>query len=359
MTSLWLDVPEALAPLKHTARHDSSLKFTLMTFNALAQTLIRRDRYPNCTKNALKLKTRMPLLVNVIEQHKPDIICLQEIDHDHFASNFGSTFTRLGYEWSFDRKTPKDGKDTAQYGLCVGWKSATFESKWQLILDFDSAEPPCQSKTDWQTGCIAQVAAFTTSNPSVGLIVSNQHSYWRPAAKFTKLHQAMVTLEGITDLKRQLEQVDESGIRWHGFMCGDFNVTPLEATYRGIRMHKPLTPEMMADLQLDAEEGAVDTIIKRRESLPRLDSCYSTYRAIVSKSPAPNIDHDEPEYTHWSEGFVGTLDYIFSVRDEELSVKVERLLRIVTLEELRAPIPNETIGSDHLPIMAELTLSRA
>ncbi|TPX52263.1 hypothetical protein SeMB42_g01517 [Synchytrium endobioticum] len=335
-----------------------AFKFTLMTFNVLAQTLIKRERHPNCTKTALKLKTRMPLITSVIEQHQPDILSLQEVDVDHFAAYFTPVFTKLGYTYQFDRKTGvSDAKALAGYGLCIAWKKDCFDVKRKIQIDFDAVEPRCQSKSKWQTGLIAQILAFTSaSTPSIGIIVSNQHSYWRPLARFTKLHQAMATLERVMELKREVNHESTSNIHWHAFLSGDFNITPQEPTYTAVRMHQPITSDILAALEPDAEsKAAAETIIERRKELPVLDSCYSIYTAVHGKrTQSPVID--EPEYTHWSEDFAGTLDYLFSVREATSRIQVEKLLKIPTLDELKPPIPNEEFGSDHLPLMAELSV---
>ncbi|TPX44595.1 hypothetical protein SeLEV6574_g04394 [Synchytrium endobioticum] len=329
----WIEVPSSP---KASVAMQKAFKFTLMTFNVLAQTLIKRERHPNCTKTALKLKTRMPLITSVIEQHQPDILSLQE----------------------FDRKTGvSDAKALAGYGLCIAWKKDCFDVKRKIQIDFDAVEPRCQSKSKWQTGLIAQILAFTSaSTPSIGIIVSNQHSYWRPLARFTKLHQAMATLERVMELKREVNHESTSNIHWHAFLSGDFNITPQEPTYTAVRMHQPITSDILAALEPDAEsKAAAETIIERRKELPVLDSCYSIYTAVHGKrTQSPVID--EPEYTHWSEDFAGTLDYLFSVREATSRIQVEKLLKIPTLDELKPPIPNEEFGSDHLPLMAELSV---
>lgn len=118
--------------------------FTMMSYNILArellfivawstslissvclyiECLVRRTLFPYCSKEDLKHKPRLSLLIEEITKtHQPDVACLQEVDRLDLIK---ADFEGAGYEWVYIKKHPEreDG-----HGLCVLWKKA----KWVL-----------------------------------------------------------------------------------------------------------------------------------------------------------------------------------------------------------------------------------
>jgi hypothetical protein len=83
-------------PTRDSEEHKDSIKFTVMTWNVLADHYVSREDYPSCPPFALKWGYRRQLLLQVIETLSPDILCLQELqDFAFFASNLEQKRIRL------------------------------------------------------------------------------------------------------------------------------------------------------------------------------------------------------------------------------------------------------------------------
>ncbi|RUS19482.1 hypothetical protein BC937DRAFT_87403 [Endogone sp. FLAS-F59071] len=72
---------------------DPERKLTIMTYNILAQSLIRRELFPHAG-NALKRKPRQTLIMDEFNLYKPEIACLQEVDH--LEDEYGNAFKMAG-----------------------------------------------------------------------------------------------------------------------------------------------------------------------------------------------------------------------------------------------------------------------
>lgn len=58
----------------------ASLTCSIMTYNVLAQSLVRRSIFPT-NGEALKWKNRSTVLANEIEYYSPDVLCLQACNY--------------------------------------------------------------------------------------------------------------------------------------------------------------------------------------------------------------------------------------------------------------------------------------
>ncbi|KAJ1988884.1 RNA exonuclease ngl2 [Dimargaris cristalligena] len=254
----------------------SSFKF--MTWNALAQTLVRRELYPYCTKAQLKWKSRKQRLLAEFEFYRPDVACFQEIDRDFWLTDWAPVLDKLSYHWRFF------GYPTKNHGCCLVWRSDTWscldyrpvlidqsQTVANYVLTTDNvaqvavlcrhaegvkaAENQNESHTSTfqpsASADSAQAHAFT-SEPSwsprsiippggEALIVSNTHLYWNPQGGFNRLAQGLVIHRTIAELNQphqnQLPVV----------MAGDFNTTPVEGLYPALH-HQLDAPGLVSNL---------------------------------------------------------------------------------------------------------------
>jgi hypothetical protein len=74
----WLAIPPGLLTRPAALPAEvSSFKMTIMTYNILAQSLIKRFLFPYCDKETLQWKYRKMNLLNEILGHRPDVACFQ------------------------------------------------------------------------------------------------------------------------------------------------------------------------------------------------------------------------------------------------------------------------------------------
>ncbi|PVU87882.1 hypothetical protein BB559_005849 [Furculomyces boomerangus] len=96
-------VPKSCAFRKFVYRNtenineDAPSTFTIMSYNLLSQTNIRRELFPYANSKSLKWKYRKNNLIQEILHHSPDIACLQEVGIEHWHVNYKPEFERNGY----------------------------------------------------------------------------------------------------------------------------------------------------------------------------------------------------------------------------------------------------------------------
>ncbi|KAJ1985209.1 RNA exonuclease ngl2 [Dimargaris verticillata] len=242
--------------------------FTVMTWNVLAQNLIKRDLFPYCTKSQLKWRSRKARLLAEFEFYRPDIACLQEVDKELWQSTWAPLLGTLGYAWRYY------GYHTKRHGCCLAWK----RQKWRCLdystVDLDASQRV--GRLHLPTDNVAQVIALarrashscapqsTTPSPAPTpsvvaadqtqphhlssdrcwqpdhqrspqeqvLLVSNCHLYWSPYGDVCKLAQVAVIERALAQLQLRLR------CTFPALMCGDFNSAPTSAVYQALR-HTP------------------------------------------------------------------------------------------------------------------------
>jgi endonuclease/exonuclease/phosphatase family metal-dependent hydrolase len=71
-----------------------TITFSATTYNVLAQRHVHRDRYPRSPTGALEAAPRRERLLRRIDEHRVDLLCLQEVEpdlHDVLVARLGPT----------------------------------------------------------------------------------------------------------------------------------------------------------------------------------------------------------------------------------------------------------------------------
>ena len=79
-------------------------QFIVLTYNLLADVCATEEQYSNCPSFALKWEDRRENLLKEILQGDVDIICLQELQQNHFIDFFYLELAKHGYEGIFKEK---------------------------------------------------------------------------------------------------------------------------------------------------------------------------------------------------------------------------------------------------------------
>ncbi len=89
----------------------------ILSYNVLAQVLVKRAWYPYASKPSLKQALRIPKVLDlIIKTHKPDIACLQEVDL--FDQFYQKRLNSAGYDYVYLKKDDR----AHSHGLCICWK---------------------------------------------------------------------------------------------------------------------------------------------------------------------------------------------------------------------------------------------
>ncbi|GAA5995172.1 hypothetical protein JCM5350_001858 [Sporobolomyces pararoseus] len=245
-----------------------SRKLSIMSWNMLAQALVRRELFPG--SDCLKGKDRIPPLMAEVLYYAPDVACLQEVDRlsDHLPhlSLTHSYTSFIGY-----RNKP--------HGLLIAHKNTVFDKVGERGLRLDEqpieddpeplpassrandehvdqpkdGEPPASESTEEErppdaatpssrASRIAAGLSRTTRNvalfvalkfkdrPTEGIIVGTTHLFWHPKHVYERVRQTGILLREANKFRE--ESPDGIWKDWPVFLAGDFNTQPCELTYR-------------------------------------------------------------------------------------------------------------------------------
>lgn len=253
-----------LAELSAGVNHD--VPFTVLSFNVLAQTLIRREMFPSSSAQALKWPFRRDTLHKEIQTYAADIMCLQEVDfYNEFWLPRVVNDPNMGYgDGHWKQKRAK------QDGVAVIWRKSKFECVARQDIEFDElvqAEPYANGGqgsdlSELVRGNVATIVALkrkraggplsptcslstssgsthsssttslysngNNSEDSEGVIVFNTHLFWNPRYNYVRLVQSAIALEQIALFKAK------HGLRWPVIMCGDYNHSSGDASYEAL-----------------------------------------------------------------------------------------------------------------------------
>ncbi|KAF9924356.1 hypothetical protein FBU30_005659 [Linnemannia zychae] len=233
-------------------------RFLFMTYNLLAQALVRRDMFPHASQKALRWKFRKQNMLQEILGFAPDLACLQEVDF--WDEVYHPAFIKAGYDTVYHKNHNK------KHGCAIIWRKTRFEKVEQQTLEYDDHGQPT-----FTTGNVGLMVALKpvehlTKNPDPnadmvlpdedeakdeqtdnqdseplgGILVATTHLFWRPDGSYERLRQASVFLEMVQEWNKTLNYTVLLG--------GDFNTTPRDAAYRAMTRNE-MPPQQIPNLQ--------------------------------------------------------------------------------------------------------------
>ncbi|KAK3578525.1 hypothetical protein CHS0354_007781 [Potamilus streckersoni] len=202
--------------------------FTIMSYNVLAQHLLEDNMnlYTHCSQSSLDWKHRKRRLKEEFQKHNLDIICLQEVQDDHYQEFFLPELSKLGYDGVYKRRTG-DKKD----GCATFYKTHKF-----IVQDFIPVEyyrPNGGFILDRDN-----VALIVKLRPKTDdliandcLCVANTHLLFNPRQGGIKLAQLAILLAEMD--KHMYDQNFGKHCSLYGpaIICGDFNSEPFSDLY--------------------------------------------------------------------------------------------------------------------------------
>jgi mRNA deadenylase 3'-5' endonuclease subunit Ccr4/protein-tyrosine phosphatase len=344
-------IKRTMLPIKDSAASSSSASsstpasssplppFTFLTMNTLADSLCTATSFPHTNAAALAWQSRKDMLIEEMigaNRHggtgeaKPDIICLQEVDH--YSDFFHPLLSVHGYSTSFFLKKPDpESQDGAAIFVRTGGQAPKFrvgqhetmrisEKMNQVcilvqLIPLDTSGAPCQKKRLYvATAHLKAKEGFEAiRRKQVELIMQHLRSF------ISRVHDVLTTGDGATASPSDKNPPHAS----LGFtlpesaaviFAGDLNDTPTSPMYEYLMSHQagghdasssnPFAFSSLYNQHHDASNPANDpselfTTVKHRNVLVQrcIDYCFYTDplrpTAILS---VPIIKRDLPEY---------------------------------------------------------------
>ncbi|XP_014327981.1 nocturnin isoform X1 [Xiphophorus maculatus] len=300
--------PKLLAPCSH--QHNPSIR--VLQWNILAQALGEgKDSFIRCPLEALSWHERKYQILEEILTYRPDIVCLQEVDH--YYDTFQPIMARLGYHGNFLPKPWSPCLDVEHNngpdGCALFYRRSRFHLHSTAHLRLSAMMLPTNQVAIAQTlRCLA-----TGRQLCVAVTHLKARSGW----------ERLRSAQG-ADLLQSLQGITAPGSGAGPgpvplVVCGDFNAEPSEDVYR------------------------------RFSSSPL--GLSSAYKLLSGDGQM------EPAYTSWkirpSGESCSTLDYIWY---SERALRVEALLDIPTEQQIGPDrLPSYHYPSDHLALLCDIS----
>ncbi|CAA7054199.1 unnamed protein product [Microthlaspi erraticum] len=359
---------EGIGHLDSNGRPLSMGSFTVLSYNILADTYASSDIYSYCPTWALSWTYRRQNLLREIVKYHADIVCLQEVQNDHFEEFFSPELDKHGYQALFKRKTNEVfvGNTNTIDGCATFFRRDRFSHVKKYEVEFNKAAqsltealiPVAQKKIALNRLVKDNVALIVVLEAKFGnqatdipgkrqlLCVANTHVSVSHDLKDVKLWQVHTLLKGLEKIAASADIPM--------LVCGDFNTVPASSPHSLLAMGKldPMDPDLMVD-----PFGILRPHTKLTHQLP-LVSAYSSFArrggSLITEQQRRKLDpaSNEPLFTNCTRDFIGTLDYIFYTAD---TLTVESLLELLDEESLRkdTALPSPEWSSDHIALMAE------
>uniref|UniRef100_A0A164X6Q5 poly(A)-specific ribonuclease n=1 Tax=Daucus carota subsp. sativus TaxID=79200 RepID=A0A164X6Q5_DAUCS len=324
--------------------------FTVLSYNILSDIYATNEVYNYCPTWALSWPYRRQNLLREIVGYRADIVCLQEVQSDHFEEFFSPELDKHGYQALFKKKTAEvfTGNVNAIDGCATFFRRDRFAHVKKYEVEFNKA---AQSLTDAVVPTAQRKTALNRLvKDNVALIVVLEAKFGNQGIDNPGKRQLVCVVH---TLLKGLEKIAASA-DIPMLVCGDFNSVPGSAPHALLALGKvdPMHPELAVD-PLNILRPAT----KLTHQLP-LVSAYSSFARIGAglgfeqqrRRMDPNTN--EPLFTNCTRDFIGTLDYIFYSAD---SLTVESLLELLDEDSLRkdTALPSPEWSSDHIALLAE------
>ncbi|XP_030413372.1 protein angel homolog 2 isoform X1 [Gopherus evgoodei] len=377
--------------------------FTVMSYNILSQNLLEDNShlYKHCRRPVLMWGYRFPNILREIRQLDADVLCLQEVQEDHFGMEIKPSLEYLGYHCEYKMRTGRKPD-----GCAICFKISKFNLISSNPVEFFRHDIPLLDRDN--VGLVLLLQPRFHCKATAAVCIANTHLLYNPRRGDIKLTQLAMLLAEIASVAHQ-----KDGRFCPIIICGDFNSVPGSPLYSFIKEGKlnyeglpigkvsgqeqfpggqriltiPIWPPSLGISQScvyevqrqrqeentgvekkEAKLEHTEEIIIAAEKFPsklqhhfRLSSVYSHYL------PESGV----PEVTTCHSRSAVTVDYIFysTAKDDSAAqpgvedtsdggLKLLGRLSLLTEQDLWTVngLPNEHNSSDHLSLLAQFRL---
>ncbi|XP_073465649.1 protein angel homolog 1 [Aquarana catesbeiana] len=206
---------------------EKQFDFTILSYNILSQDLIEQNPhlYQHCPPSILHWDYRWPNLLQELQHWEADILCLQEVQENHYKDQIQPSLSALGYSCHYKRRT---GRKTDGCATC--FKTQRFTLLLESHVEF--FRPAVGVLNRDNVGLVLLLRPVLSEEAPDGLntpnlCVANTHLLYNPRRGDIKLAQLALLLAEVDKLSHTPE-----GQRCPIILCGDLNATPSSPLYQ-------------------------------------------------------------------------------------------------------------------------------
>ena len=216
---------------KEIGQPRNSVKFSVFSYNVLAQHLLEEHTYlyKNANPEALDWDGRSQRILREFKDSKADVLCLQEVQSDHFDSFYVPNLKRLGFVGIFKKRT---GDKTD--GCAIFYRISKFNLAETISVEY--CKPDVKILDRDNIGLIALLTP-KVKPPLAGdvpfICVATTHLLYNPSRHDIKLAQLQLLFAELDHIA--FKSSDGQSNAYHPvILTGDFNLTPETSIYRFI-----------------------------------------------------------------------------------------------------------------------------
>ncbi|XP_028996267.1 protein angel homolog 2 isoform X2 [Betta splendens] len=365
----------------------TAFDFVVMSYNILSQELLQDNAYlyRHCNPSVLPWDYRLPNLLSEIQQHNADILCLQEVQEDHYENQIKPALQKQGYSSKYKKRT--GGKPD---GCAVFYKSSRLSLVSSTPVEFFRSGDDLLDRDN--VGLVVLLKPNDAAGQSGSICVANTHLLFNPRRGDIKLAQLAILLAEISRLSRLPD-----GSAAPVVLCGDFNATPWSPLlsfltegyldYRGLllsmvsgqqspprgqrRLGSPLwspslginclcqyeatPPGGNSDQPAQGQAGAAAADRAKLEHGLKLASSYQRHRMPDGRREITTCHYQSAKMVDY---ILFTSDLSSTSSPPGRGLQLLGRLSLVGESELQAVngLPNQHHSSDHLPLLARFLL---
>lgn len=303
-------------------------------------------------------------LIREIVDVGPDIICLQEVQADHYESHIYNAMHEAGFEGVYKQKTRQSMGLTGKVdGCALFWRRTKFHLIESYSIEFNElaqrqvsqvmglnprSEEGASILNKLSKDNVAQLvvlelaqqsmASRTNRDPINQVCIANTHLYSNKDCPDVKLWQTLHLLQELETF------VMSRGTNLPLMICGDFNSTPESAVY-DLLSRQAVHPGH-PDVNIGDEHGP--NILPDVMSITHSHMLGSVYSSVLG---------EEPKFTNYTQQFKGVLDYMWYSNQNLRPLSAAPIPEESVLTRHGDALPSTQFSSDHIMQISDMQIA--
>lgn len=357
-------VKRTLVTAKTGAGAGAGARFRIVSYNVLAEIYATQQQYPYCDIWALSWEYRFHNIMREIVDAAADVVCLQEVQADHYENHLYASMSDQGFEGVYKQKTRQSmGLAGKVDGCALFWRRTKFHLVESYSIEFNELaqrqatqvmglNPRSDEGMNFLNRLsrdnIAQLVVLELANPQLAtrsnrdpinqVCIANTHLYSNKDHPDVKLWQAWQLLQ-------ELENFAMSrGTSLPLMICGDFNSSPDSAVYDLL-------------MQQNVHPGHPDVNVVTGDDCPNvLPDAINITHSFHLGSAYQSVLGEEPQQTNYTLNFKGVLDYICYSRQTLRPLSVSPVPDESILTRHGDALPSTEFSSDHIMLISDMQI---
>jgi CCR4-NOT transcription complex subunit 6 len=340
-------------------------RFRIVTYNILAEIYATQQQYPYCDFWALSWDYRFQNIIRELIDACPDVICMQEVQADHYESHIYNALSEAGFEGVYKQKTRASmGLAGKVDGCALFWRRSKFHLVESYSIEFNELasrqatqvlgmNPRTEEGISYLNRLskdnVAQLVVLELAQPTMStrsnrepinqVCIANTHLYSNKDFPDVKLWQTWQLLQELETF------VMTRGHNLPLMICGDFNSTPDTAVY-DLLSRQAVHPGH-PDVNMNHGDNSSPNILPDAMSISHSFQLGSVYSTVMG---------GEPRATNYTSQFKGVLDYMWYSANNLRPLSCAPVPDEKDLTKYGEALPSTQYSSDHVMLISDMQI---